>query len=308
MNNHKLPLSKLIERLEPPTGKVRMVLDTDTFNEIDDQFALVQALLSPERLQVEAIYAAPFTNDRSTGPEDGMKKSYEEILQLLGRLGRNPEGWVFTGSPTYLPNGTTPVRSDAALDLVQRAMASPDDDPLYVVAIGAITNVASAILLEPAILSKIVVVWLGGNALHWPSAHEFNLMQDYHASNLIVDCGVPLVLVPCQGVVTHLLTTTSEMELYVKGCGDIGDFLYQRFYEYTDDHYGYSKVIWDMAAVACLLEPSMVSSTLVHSPILSEDLRWSTDSSRHFIRYVHKLNRDIIFRDFFKKLKDFSSK
>ncbi|MBE0698068.1 MAG: nucleoside hydrolase, partial [Anaerolineaceae bacterium] len=40
-----------------------MVLDTDTYNEIDDQFAVVYALLSPEQLQVEALYAAPFTND-----------------------------------------------------------------------------------------------------------------------------------------------------------------------------------------------------------------------------------------------------
>ena len=55
-----------------------MVLDTDTYNEIDDQFALVYALLCPEKLNVEAVYAALFTNDRSTGPGDGMEKSYEE--------------------------------------------------------------------------------------------------------------------------------------------------------------------------------------------------------------------------------------
>ena len=74
-------------RLQPPgDGCVRMVLDTDTYNEIDDQFALVHALLSPERLKVEAIYAAPFHNDRSTGPGDGMEKSFEEILRLLARL------------------------------------------------------------------------------------------------------------------------------------------------------------------------------------------------------------------------------
>ncbi|MFC1725309.1 hypothetical protein ACFL4T_06755 [candidate division KSB1 bacterium] len=45
---------------EPPAGRVRMVLDTDTYNEIDDQFAVVYSLISPERLNVEAIYAAPF--------------------------------------------------------------------------------------------------------------------------------------------------------------------------------------------------------------------------------------------------------
>lgn len=75
-----------LARLAPPTGKVRMVLDTDTYNEIDDQFALVYALLSPERVQCEAVYAAPFHNDRSSGPADGMEKSYAEICRVLERL------------------------------------------------------------------------------------------------------------------------------------------------------------------------------------------------------------------------------
>ena len=54
--------------LTPRRGRVRAVLDTDTYNEINDQFALVQLVLSPERIGLEAIYAAPFHNDRSTGP------------------------------------------------------------------------------------------------------------------------------------------------------------------------------------------------------------------------------------------------
>src|SRR5512144_1313953 len=88
-------------RLAYPQGRLRMVLDTDTYNEIDDQFALVYSLLSPERLKVEAIYAAPFTNDRSSGPGDGMEKSYEEILRLLERLNINSAGLVYRGSSSY---------------------------------------------------------------------------------------------------------------------------------------------------------------------------------------------------------------
>jgi hypothetical protein len=93
-------------RLQHPSrskiDRIRMVLDTDTYNEIDDQFAVVYSLLAPERLKVEAIYAAPFTNDRSTGPGDGMEKSYTEILRLLARLNVPPEGLVHRGSTRYL--------------------------------------------------------------------------------------------------------------------------------------------------------------------------------------------------------------
>ena len=63
-----------IEMLKHPNNRpVRMVFDTDTYNEIDDQFALVYTLISPE-LDVKAVYAAPFKNNRSKGPRDGMEK------------------------------------------------------------------------------------------------------------------------------------------------------------------------------------------------------------------------------------------
>jgi purine nucleosidase len=302
----KISTQKLLQRLEHPVGRVRMVLDTDTYNEIDDQFAVVQAMLSPERLQLEAIYAAPFHNNRSDGPADGMEKSYEEIHRLLDRLERGPSDGVFRGSTTYLPDGQTAVVSEAAEDLVKRAMASPDDDPLYVVAIGAITNVASAIIMEPRIIEKIVIVWLGGHALHWEDTKEFNLKQDIPAARVILDCGAPLVLIPCGGVTTHLMTTTSEMETYVKGRGAIGDFLFERFHGYTKDHFAYSKVIWDMATIAYLLDHTWVPTHLVHSPVLTDQGTWSTDASRHFIRYAYSLNRDRIFKDFFTKLEAFA--
>ena len=89
------------QRLHPPTGKIRMVIDTDTYNEIDDQFAVVHALLSPDKLSVEAIYAAPFYNHRSTGAGDGMLKSYEEIIRLLDRLNVSSEGFAYRGSKNF---------------------------------------------------------------------------------------------------------------------------------------------------------------------------------------------------------------
>ncbi|MBN1993238.1 MAG: nucleoside hydrolase [Anaerolineae bacterium] len=296
-----LSAARRLERLQPLTGKVRLVLDTDTYNEIDDQFAVVHALLSPERLQVEAIYAAPFFNDRSTGPGDGMEKSYAEILRLLERLDVSPEGFVFRGSTAYLPGPDTPVPSAAAADLAQRAMAATDE-PLYVVAIGAITNVASAILLEPALIERVVVVWLGGHALFWPHTKEFNLKQDVFASRLIFDCGVPLARLPCMGVTSHLQTTVPEIERYVQGRGRIGDYLAGIFKAYQHDHFAWSKVLWDIAATAYLVNPAWVSTNLVHSPLLTDQMTWSFDHSRHFIRSATFIQRDPIFRDLFTKI------
>jgi len=290
-----------LQKLSPPMGKIRMVLDTDTYNEIDDQFAVVYSLISPEKLDVESIYAAPFFNSRSFGPGDGMEKSFAEILRLLKRLRVSPENFVFKGSTEYLSDYKNPCKSDAVSDLIERAM-EPNDEPLYVVAIGAITNIASAILIEPEIIDKIVVLWLGGHALHWSNTDEFNLRQDVTASRLIFDCGVPLVHIPCNGVTTHLHTTVPEMETYVKGRGEIGDYLFKIYSNYNPEHCGWSKVIWDIAPIAYLINDSWVSTEIVHSPIVTDQVTWSFDRSRHFIRSAYMINRDPIFRDFFRKL------
>lgn len=298
-----LPIETLIKRLDPPVNRpIDMVLDTDTYNEIDDQFALMYSLLSTEQVHLRAVYAAPFHNDRSVGPEDGMVKSYDEIVRLLKTVNVSADGFVFEGSRSYLPGGDTPVDSPAARDLIKKAMARPDNDPLYVCAIGCITNVASAILMEPEIIHKIVVVWLGGHMLTWPTTREFNLMQDVPAARVLLDCGVPFVLVPCMGVASHLTASTYELNACIGGKNEMCDALCELFAAYTDNPFGWAKEIWDVAAVSWLIHPEFTSSELEPSPLLSDDCRWSRDAGRHPIRVIRWLNRNAIFRDMYTKL------
>ncbi|MCY4072161.1 MAG: nucleoside hydrolase [Chloroflexi bacterium] len=292
-----------IRRLKHPERKVRMVLDTDTYNEIDDQFALVYALLSPEQLSVEAIYAAPFHNSRSTGPGDGMEKSYDEILRLLDFLGVAADGFAFRGSTEYVGAARRPQDNAAVRDLIDKALSSPADDPLYVVAIGAITNVASALLLAPEIIKKIVVVWLGGHHLNWPHTREFNLAQDVPAAQVALDSGVPFVIVPCMGVTSHLLTTLPELRSTIGGTNPVGDYLCQIFKEYRPDSFGASSVIWDISTIAWLLNSAWAPSNLVHSPVLTDQVTWSVDQSRHLARVANFVHRDPIFRDLFNKIR-----
>jgi len=291
-----------LKQLQPPTGKVRMILDTDTYNEVDDQFALSYALLSPEKIELEAVYAAPFYNNRSENAGDGMEKSYDEILRLLKFMGKSADGFAFRGSNKYLESIDTPVRSEAALDLIKRAMASSPDDPLYVVPIGCITNIASAILIEPKIIENIVVVWLGGNSLDWPSQREFNLQQDVLAAQVVFNSGVPFVTMPCHPVVSHFHTTIPELKYYLEDKNELADYLYNIVVEYSGGHEAFSKVIWDVTAVAWLVNPSWIPTNIVHSPILTDQITFSVDRSRHFIRMATSLNRDAIFRDLFEKL------
>jgi len=298
----------LRKMLVPPAGIAQVVLDTDTYNEIDDQYAVAYALLSPGRIKVEAVYAAPFLNNRSKSAGDGMEKSYEEILRILRFLGRKPDGFAFRVSDRFFPAAGKPVDSPAARDLIAKAMR-PRQAPLYVLTIGCPANVSSALLMEPRIAEKIVVVWLGGTTHEWPSAREFNLEQDLHASRVLFDCGVPLVQIPTKNVSEHLRTTLPEMEQWLKGRSKLGDYLYRQFADYhkqgargLPDPYPWSKVIWDISTVAWIINPDWIPSTLVPSPVLTADFRWRQEPGRHVIRVATNVNRDPVFYDLFEKI------
>ena len=88
-----------------------------------------------------------------------------------------------------------------------------------------------------------------------------------------------------------------------RGQGAIGDYLYQIFKGYHDDHYAWSKVIWDISAMAYLNNPDWVPTEVRPSPVLRDDVTWGpADPARHLFRVAIDLNRDRIFGDLFRRL------
>ena len=299
-----LTTEQRIKMLRCPEGPVDMVLDTDAYNEIDDQFAISYAL-NVGKLTVKALYAAPFFNPRSSGPADGMEKSYQEIEKLLRLMGK--ERPVLRGSARYLQDEKTPVVSEAARDLSKRAMEYSPECPLYVVAIGAITNIASAILMQPEIADRIVVVWLGGHALHYFDNKEFNIKQDVAAARVVFGCGVPLVILPCQGVVSSFLTTEPELRVWLSGKNALCDYLVENTVD-TMNKYAKgrvaSRVIWDVTAVGWLLndDERFMLDRLIPTPIPEYDHYYAQDPRRPLCRYVYNIKRDALMGDLFKSL------
>ena len=296
-----------IAMLEPPRGKVSMVLDTDTYNEVDDQFAVAYAVRSAQAglINLEAIYAAPFEN-RGYAYDEGMEMSYKEIHRVLDLI-HSPEykSKVFRGATHPIVDGK-PSCSEAAEHLISLAKDPNRTEPLYVVAIGAITNVVSALMMAPEIAEKIVVVWLGTNSLHWPLIREFNVCQDRAAAQYLFNCGVPLMLMPAYNVISGMVTSVYELEHYLDGKSEIGTYLVQICRDYAAERetpaVAWSKVIWDVAGPAYVMHPEWFETRLVTSPILTDDLHWATDSHRHLIRIADFVYRDYVFRDVFNKL------
>ena len=350
-------------RLTPPGQgqRLRVVIDADAANEIDDQFALAWALLAPERLDVLAVYAAPFSFEHrrremirardaqrhpaAASPADlellhlhaprlalaerrgwvletldlpvfnppavGMQRSFDEILRVFEALRLPSAGRVFRGSTGYLPGLNAPLHSQAVDHLIATARATPaDGPPLYVVAIGCVTNIASALLLAPDIARHIVVIWTSGYPSHAPYANfSLNLEQDLLASQWLFDSGVPLVYLPGHHVGAQLRLSLPEMQAYVQGRGAMGDYLYHLYthnplWEFAgiDSFFAHSWVIWDVINIAWMLNPQWVPSELVRTPRLDADRRWQPDAGRHLMREAYGVQRDAIFNDLFGKL------
>jgi purine nucleosidase len=346
------------QRLAPPRKRPRVVIDTDAANEIDDQFALAWALLSPERLDVLAVYAAPFSFEHRRQemrralaaraapeqasdfdlallqqhgakldrfaqrgwtldaighwpvfctPGEGMLRSAGEIVRVFELLRLPHAGRVMRGGAGYLADEQTPLMSDAVEHLIATARATPaDGDPLYVLAIGCVTNIASALLAAPDIAERIVVVWTSGYPSHAPHINfSLNLEQDLAASR------VPLVYLPGFHVGAQLRLSLPEMALHVQPRGAIGADLHRLYlhnpltdFAGLDVHApGFSWVIWDVINVAWLLNAEWVPSTLVPTPGLSEDRRWLARPGAPLMREGYAVSRDAIFGDFFEMLK-----
>lgn len=339
---------------------MRLVIDTDAANEIDDQFALCWALLSPGQLALAGVYAAPFSFDhrrqemirarsareqplqaspadlellRQHGarldhferrqwaletvdlpvfnpPDIGMQRSHAEILKVFDLLRLPVQGRVFRGSPSYLASAEAGLESEAVHHLIQTARAGTADDPLYVVAIGCVTNIASALLIAPDIVDRIVVVWTSGYPSHAPHTnYAFNLEQDMLASQVLFDVGVPLVYLPGFHVGAQLRLSLAEMQAHVNGRGAIGNYLHHLFthnplwnFLGVDGRGAHSWVIWDLINLAWLINPAWVPSELVPTPVLGDDRRWHQRPGRPPMREAYAVARDAIFGDFFAKL------
>jgi len=126
------------------------------------------------------------------------------------------------------------------------------------------------------------------------------------------DSGVPLVQIPTRNVAEHLRTTVPELDRHLRGRSSIANYLYGQFLQYfaegtnrqdRNPRFPWSKVIWDISAVAWLHNPEWVPSEIVAtSPVLTDDMRLSGGEGRHNVRVANNVDRDSVFDDLFPRL------
>ena len=209
----------------PSMKKIRVIIDTDCCCEADDQYAVAHQLMTA-KLDVVGITPAHFNTQMGMYPDVATtaQMSYDEVNKILDLMGLKGEIPVYHGCGNTLPDEHTFVESEASRFIVEEAMKE-DDRPLFITVQGAITNVASAYLMNPEIASRIVVIWIGGGA-YPKGGFEYNAMNDINAANVIMDSPIELWQVP-QTVYSMMKVSYATLYEKVYPCGEIGKYLYE---------------------------------------------------------------------------------
>lgn len=280
------------------TKKVNVILDTDIYNECDDQFAVAYLLKSQDKFNIEAITVAPYHHDNNISIEEGIDKSYDEIIKICNWLHFDWTNRLFKGSTDYLENDYNEENGavNKIIEIVNKNAKT------YVLAIGTITNVALAIKKEPKIINKIEVIWLGGHSFLSKDNKEFNFKQDVQAVRNVFESKVKLTIIPCKNVASNLRTSIYELEHFLKGKSELCDYLCQRFY--NDGVHGIQerRVIWDISVIAYMINKEWFDTEEVSCPNINNDTSYELTTKNHKITIVNYLNVDKIYKDLFKKL------
>ncbi|HBP39022.1 MAG TPA: nucleoside hydrolase [Clostridiales bacterium] len=280
-----------------PEQKIRVIISADAKNEIDDQYAIAYALLSP-KIEVVGIAAAHFVIHRLP---DSMERSYQEIecvLEKMGLLGQIP---VLRGAPQNLAHENEPIDSEAARFFIKQAHTP--GQPLYVLSTGAITDMASAYLLDPTISSGIeAAVWLGGNAFP-EGGSEFNLANDVAAANVIMDSDLKFWLIPVNASIA-MSVSYAEVVHRIKPCGAIGEYLTEITLAKGTQEIGpheENRILWDIAGVSVVLNPNLHRHHDINAPRFGEDMRYVAMNREHAIRVYDTIDARFTLEDLYAK-------
>jgi purine nucleosidase len=269
----------------PPTeARLRLVIDTDAANEVDDQYALALALGFPERLQLEGIVAAHYG---PSGGAKGIEKSYAEIQAILEKAGMRGKFPVKRGVPPFESPQTVPT-SEGIKFIIEQAMAATPEEPLWLVALGPATNAMAAMLTEPKITDRIVVFWHGRS--EWPDwCRNFNARNDAEATQLLFSFPSQLILFDTGAQLTIPLEESGRR---IAPHGALGAYLHQ--IRRRNPHWlAAGKGMYDLGDIAALIDPNIAKWERIAGPAVTDDLRFDFSTNYGPIIRIYNVDRDV---------------
>lgn len=269
----------------------RVVLDADTGNEVDDLYAIARALVEPS-WEIVALNATHWQTSQWAEPNT-MENSHRLNQLLLGEL----ELSVPThrgGAARMYDWGDQAQHSAAAYEIIKQAETTPVGEKLTVVALGALTNVASAIYINPAIESRITLYWLGSSYDFEKSTLkrvDFNAIMDPQALEILLTSKVEMNVIPIN-VASAMTFTFAEVEEKLADAHPLGNFLVDRWYQHLDGSRK-KRTIWDLALIEAIIHPEWVEQVEVTT---------SRDSGNRKINYYRSIDAEQMKEDFYTTL------
>ena len=285
----------------PAAAKQRVIVNTDAKNEADDQYAIVHAVLTPS-FDLHGIIPAHYGTRKTA---TSMQESHDETVKLLHLMGLEGDVHVADGASGSIADESTPVDSPGAQLIIAEAMQD-DPRPLYIAFYGPLTDMASALLLEPRIAERNVrVIWIGGGP--WPSGGgEYNLSNDIHAANVVMKSRVELWQVPRN---TYRTMSVGYAELIEKVYpqGAIGKYLVEQLLEHnaaTRPEMEY-RSLGDSPCIGIILDPECGRWSWRPAPTFDAQMHYVHSGRYRPIRVYEDVNTRFIHEDLFAKLAQF---
>jgi len=287
----------------PPEKMHRVIINTDAKNEADDQYAIVQALLTPS-FDLHGIIPAHFGDVKS---KTSLKDSAAEVHKLLGLMDLTGQVRVADGATRAIANDTTPADSEGARMIIREALRD-DPRPLHVAFLGPLTDMASAILLEPRIVHRNVrVVWIGGG--HWPvGGREYNLLNDITGANVVFRSGIEVWQIP---MTVYRMMAVGYAELYerVYDKGAIGKYLVEQLVDWNTrmvagpiEH----RSLGDSPAIGVIMYPECGRWEYRPGPQWNDVMNYVHTGQNRPVRVYETIDQRFIQEDSFAKLARFA--
>ena len=285
----------------PPEAKQRVIVNTDAKNEADDQFAIVHAILTPS-FELHGIIPAHFGTRKSA---TSLQDSHDETMLLLKLMGLEEVVRVKDGAAQAMPDEATPIDSPGARLIIDEALKD-DQRPLHIAFFGPVTDMASALLLEPEIENRYIrVIWIGGGA--WPSGgQEYNLSNDIHAANVIMKSNLEVWQVPRS---TYRTMSVGYAELIEKVYpqGEIGKYLIEQLIAYNAKMNPKMEFrsLGDSPCIGLIMDPESGEFSWRPAPTFDPQMHYVHSGKYRPIRVYESVNTRFIHEDLYAKLAQF---
>ena len=284
--------------------KIKLIIDSDVSNEVDDVFALAYAFSRKELFDVKLISISPFSASyRRNSIRDNTIDSKFEAKRLMRTMGLKNTNIVKAGSIDYVSNNYQNA-SDASNEIINIA----SKEKIIILCLGTLTNVAIALLTKPEISKNLKIIFLGTQHLLHKRFTDLNYIKDKKAFEIVVKKVDDLTIFPST-VAKQFITSIYEAKNHL--CQNkLGRYLYKKLNDsvFKIQNRGIH-TIYDIGPVAYLINKNWFCTTKIDvNDLFKEQKKLNYKKEVNYIFDLQKQANYDIWKDFINSITSVETK